>query len=210
MFWRTGDEQIHQNGGQSRQYGQNTLQIEETQNKAKRPHADHVRHPEIANQFTGIVQTHAQALGVFRYPGDKTKLTEDVAQCRNRQEQYANAPFFFNDRCVWLLCMFAQRWEFAAEGQKENRDIHQADTSIDPVPFNATCEQEGRDHGENHARHAEEGVGKQQAGATLATFIHLSHQESTNRHGDTTHQSQHKHCRGEQRQAMAEHQSGDC
>ncbi len=100
MLWRTGDKQIHQDGSQTRQYGQDALQIEETQNKAKCPHANHVRHPEVADQFTRIVQAHAQTFGVLRDPGDKTQLTEDVAQCSDRQKQHANPPFFFYYRRV--------------------------------------------------------------------------------------------------------------
>ena len=54
------------------QYGQDTLQIKEAKNKAERPHADHVRHPEVTYQRACVVQAHAQAFGIFRHPGDKT------------------------------------------------------------------------------------------------------------------------------------------
>ena len=79
MLRRTVDKQIHQYRRYARQHGQNTLQVEEAQDEAERPHADHVRHPEIAHQFTRIAKTHAQAFGVFRHPGDEAQLTEDVA-----------------------------------------------------------------------------------------------------------------------------------
>ncbi|MNI70493.1 hypothetical protein D3C73_1263100 [compost metagenome] len=101
--------------------------------------------------------------------------------------------------------MFTQRRELTAKGQQENGDVHQADTGVDPVPFDATRQQVRGNHRENHARHAEEGICKQQARSTLATFIHLGDQESTNRHGDPADDPQHKHGGGEQRQAMREH-----
>ncbi len=137
MLRRTGDKQIHQDGSHTSQYGQDALQIEETQNKAKCPHANHVRHPEVADQFTCVVQAHAQTFGVFRHPRDKAQLTEDVAQRGDRQEQHANAPFFFYHWRVRLLRVFTQRREFAAEGQQENGDVYQADAGINPIPFDA-------------------------------------------------------------------------
>ncbi len=195
MRLRAGNKQIHQYRRHTRQYGQNALQIEKAQDKAERPHAKHIGHPEITHQRPGVIQAHAEAFGVFRHPGDKAQLAKDIAQRGDGEKQYANAPFFFDDRRLRVLRMFTQRRKFTAEGQDENRQVDQADTGVDPVPLNTTRQQEGGDHRKNHPRHAEEGVGKQQSGTALTPFIQLRNQEGANRHGDPADQPQHKHRR---------------
>jgi len=138
MLRRTVNEQIHQDCRQARQHGQDALQVEEAQDEAERPHANHIGHPEIADQLTGVAEAHAEAFGIFRYPGDKAQLAEDVAQRGDGKEQHADAPFLFHYR----LAVFRQRFvakhrELTAESQHENSNVDQADTGVNPVPLDA-------------------------------------------------------------------------
>ena len=207
MLRGTVDEQIHQHGRQARQHGQNALQVEEAQDEAKRPHAEHVRHPEIAHQFTRVVQAHAQTFRILRNPGDKAQLAEDVTQRGDGEEQYADTPFFFRNRLGCSLRFFAQHRELAAEGENKDRDINQTNAGVHPVPLNAARQKIRGDHRENHPGHAEEGVGEQQTRAALAAFIHVRNQKRTDRHGDPAHQAQYEHGGREEGDAVAQHQA---
>ncbi|MND82944.1 hypothetical protein D3C80_747880 [compost metagenome] len=100
-----------------------------------------------------------------------------------------------------------QNREFTAKGQHKNSHVDQADTGVHPIPLDAASQQNGGNHGENHPRHAEEGVGEQQACTALTAFIHVGNQERTDGHGDPADQAQHKHRGGEQRDTVADHQS---
>ena len=91
------DEQVHRAGSQCGQHGNDALQIEEAQDEAEHPHADHVRGPEVAHQLTGPADVHVERFGgVLRHPLNEAQLAEDVAQRGDRQEQHADAPFSFS------------------------------------------------------------------------------------------------------------------
>lgn len=101
--------------------------------------------------------------------------------------------FSFTTGWLFSLWAFAQHREITAESQDENGDIHQTNTGVDPVPLDAARQQDGGDHRENHARHAKEGVGKQQTRPALTAFIHMGDQEGPDRHGDPAHRAKNEH-----------------
>ena len=183
------------------------MQIEEAQDEAERPHADHIRGPEVAYQLTGGADIHAHGFsGVFRHPGDKAQLAQDIAERGDREQQYAHAPFLFGDR-LRVMLFFAQNREFNGQRQQENRQINDANADINPVPRQMARQQHAGNHRENRTGHAEEGVGKQQTRSALTTFINMGDQEGADRHGNAAYYAQHEHTDREHRQAVAGHQA---